>query len=236
MTLMTQYFYQGKMISCYEEAKRHVEDASLKEQAEMYIKLVERFNLLQIPTPVLTSEASQQVERPDENYEVMDEVLAMRKIDNEEQFQLQVKMLEEVAKTGSNEEKAHSFFTQGQLFLFAHHYEESAYCFAQAVKHNPTLGVYFGIAAQTMMRLDYPPFEVLTYLEYASILDPLNSRWHWNRALVLTQLYKDLKEEMFLENALVSLEEAQNHLRADQKSLAQAIENTFENMKEHLFN
>ena len=235
MTLMTQYFYQGKMIACYEDAKKHVEDASLKEQAAMYINLAERFNLLQIPKPVFTN-VTQQIERPDENYEAMDEVLAIRNIANEEQFQARVKLLEKMAKTGTDEEKAQSFFTQGQLFLYAHHYEESAYCFTQAVKYNPTLGVYFGIAAQTMMRLDYPPFEVLTYLEYAISLDSLNPRWYWNRALVLTQLYKDLKDEMFLENALVSLEEAQIHLRADQKSLAQAIENTFENMKEHLFN
>lgn len=235
MTQMNEFFYQGNIISCFEEAKKVLAAEPTNKEAKMFVEIGEKFNLPAIPVPV-TSPLAQQKERADENYAAMDEVLAIREIKEEEEFQARIRLLEEVVKTGTDAEKAQSFFTQGQLFLYAHHYEESAYCFTQAVKYEPTLGVYYGIAAQTMMRLDYSPFEVLGYLQYALQLDPNNARWYWNRALVLIQLYKDLGELMFLENALISLEAAQKSIRPDQKSLAQAVENTFESMKDYLFN
>lgn len=235
MTQMNEFFYQGNIVSCFKEAKKVLAEDPSNEQAQMFVQIGEKFNITAIPAPV-ASPIAQQEERSDENYAAMDEVLAIRKIADEGQFQQHIRQLEETAKTGTAEEKAQSFFTQGQLFLYAHHYEESAYCFTQAVKYQPNLAVYYGIAAQTMMRLDYSPFEVLGYLQYALELDPKNARWHWNRALILTQLYKDLNDQMFLENALIALETAQQSLRPDQKSLAQAIENTFETMKDHLFN
>lgn len=235
MTQMNEFFYQGYIVSCFEEAKKMLAVEPDHEQAKMFVQIGEKFNIAEIPTPVATPLA-QQEERADENYAAMDEVLAIREIKDEAEFQARIRQLEETAKTGSLEEKAQSFFTQGQLFLYSHHYEESAYCFTQAVKCQPKLAVYYGIAAQTMMRLDYSPFEVLGYLQYALQLDSNNARWHWNRALILTQLYKDLQDQMFLENALIALETAQQSLRPDQKSLAQAIENTFETMKDHLFN
>ena len=235
MTQMNEFFYQGMIVSCFEEATKVLAEDPANEQAKMFVQLAEKFNIAQIPAPV-AAPIKQQEERSDENYAAMDEVLAIRQIKDEAEFQARIKQLEETAKTGTNEEKAQSFFTQGQLFLYAHHYEESAYCFKQAVTCQPTLAVYYGIAAQTMMRLDYSPFEVLGYLQYAQQLDSNNARWHRNRALVLTQLYKDLGDQMFLENALIALETAQQSLRPDQKSLAQAIENTFETMKDYLFN
>lgn len=235
MTQLNDYFYQGNIISCYEEALKILQENEHDEHAQRFKQLAEKFNIPAIPKPI-NNGTKQQLERADENYDVMDEVLAIRQVKEEQAFQARIRELENNAKTGSAKEKAQSFFTQGQLFLFAHHYEESAYCFTQAVKYEPTLAVHYGIAAQTMMRLDYSPFEVLGYLQYAIDLDPSNARWYWNRALVLTQLYKDLRDDMFLENALISLEKAQQVLRPEQKSLAQAIDNTFETMKEHLLN
>jgi len=52
---------------------------------------------------------------------------------------------------------------------------------------------------------------------------------------VLTTLFKDLQQEMFLENALIALEEARDCLREEQTSLKSAIDNTFETMRDYVF-
>ena len=230
---MEQYFYNGQVHRSLQAAKQVKEAASEADAAKQFIALYERFGVPAIPC--YTKKEEQSLERSDETYPEMDEVTAIRLIKDEEAFSLRIKELERIAKEGMDEEKAQSFFTQGQLFLFAHHYDESVHCFLQAVKYNPNKAVYYGIAAQTMNRFSYPPFEVLGYLEHAIELDPENARWHWNKALVLTTLYKDLQQEMFLENALIVLEKAQSSLREEQKSLKSAIDNTFETMRDYVF-
>lgn len=230
MHLMEQYFYQGKAIKSLQEAQLAV-NSDMHEQAQLFIDMYTQFNVHTVP---LAKEGTQQQERIDETYEAMDDVLALRQIHDEDMFQQMVKQLEKASKDEDDVKKAQSFFTQGQLFLFAHHYDESVYCFKQAVYFNPTLAVYYGITAQTMSRLNYAPFEVLAYLEQAIELDEENARWYWIRALLLMQLYKDLHKDMFLENALINLEQAKELTRAEQKSLLQAIDNTFETVKDYV--
>lgn len=230
MDLMEQLFYEGKVIASYEEAKRALHNNG---QAKLFIDMYEKYGVHEVPQAV---SGKQQLERTDEQYDAMDDVLALRQIKDEEMFQQLVQQLEKTAKEGEPHKKAQSFFTQGQLFLYAHHYDESIHCFQQAVKHNPSLAVYFGICAQTMNRLGESPFTVLAYIERAIELDSQNARWYWVRALVLLQLYKDLSKEMFLEHTLVNLEQAKSLARADQKSLLHAIDNTFEAVKEYVLN
>lgn len=230
MHLMEQYFYEGKVIASYEEALR-ANNKDILEQAQLFIKMYENYDVHKVPKAV---QGEQQKERADEHYDAMDDVLAIRQVKDEEMFQKMVGQLEKTAKDAEPKKKAQSFFTQGQLFLFAHHYDESVHCFKQAVEQNPSLAVYFGICAQTMNRLSESPFTVLAYIERAIELDDQNARWYWVRALVLLQLYKDLSKDMFLENTLVNLERAKSLTRPDQKSLLQAIENTFEAVKEYV--
>ena len=230
MHLMEQYFYEGRAIASYEEALRAL-NSDVHEQAQLFIDMYTQFGVHEVPK-VLTG--PQQIERVDEYYDAMDDVLALRQIKDEELFNHMVKQLERTARDSNDVKKAQSFFTQGQLFLYAHHYDESVHCFKLAVQHNPSLAVYFGICAQTMGRLSHAPFEVLAYIERAIELDESNARWYWNRALILLQLYKDLQKDMFLENTLVNLERAKGFVRDDQKSLLQAIDNTFEAVKEYV--
>lgn len=230
---MEQYFYKGQVHLSLKAAQQVKEDALEAEAAKQFIAMYERFGVPAIPC--YRKKVKQSQERADETYPEMDEVSAIRAIKEEAAFSARIQELERMTKEGNEEEKAMSFFTQGQLFLFAHHYDESVHCLIQAVKYNPDKAVYYGIAAQTMHRFSYPPFEVLGYLERAIELDSKNARWYWNKSLVLTTLYKDLQKEMFLENALIALEKAQSLLREDQKSLKSAIDNTFETMHDYLF-
>ncbi|MER1998587.1 MAG: O-linked GlcNAc transferase [Lysinibacillus sp.] len=230
MHLMEQYFYEGKVIASYEEALR-AKNSDVHEQSQLFIKMYEKYDVHIVPAPIA---GEQQQERPDEQYDAMDDVLALRQVKDETMFQQMVQQLEKTAKEGEAIKRAQSFFTQGQLFLFAHHYDESVHCFKLAVQNNPSLAVYYGICAQTMNRLAESPITVLAYIERAIELDETNARWYWIRALVLLQLYKDLKKDMFLENTLVNLERAKMLTRADQKSLLVAIDNTFETVKEYV--
>lgn len=232
MHLIEQYFYEGKVIASYAEALRAT-NSDVHEQAQLFIKMYENYNVHTVPKAV---QGKQQQERVDEQYEAMDDVLALRQVKDEAMFQQMVQSLEKTAKEGEPKKRAQSFFTQGQLFLYAHHYDESVHCFKLAVEHNPSLAVYYGICAQTMNRLAESPITVLAYIERAIELDETNARWYWIRALVLLQLYKDLKKDMFLENTLVNLEEAKQLTRDDQKSLLVAIDNTFETVKEYVLN
>ena len=177
----------------------------------------------------------QSVERANETYVEFDEVEKLRAIEDEDTFQQAVQQLEQDARTGTAERKAQSFFVQGHLFLLAHHYDESVHCFIQAVKHNPNKAIYYGICGQTMQRFNWSPFEVLPYLERAIELDGENARWYWNQSFILTQLYKDLQIEAFLENALIALEKAIAYCRDEQLSLRNGIDSALENMKEYLF-
>ncbi|WP_042474038.1 tetratricopeptide repeat protein [Bacillus ndiopicus] len=226
---LEQLFYSGQIHACFQRAQSEPDSPF----AQQVIALYERYQLGNIPC--YTERQEQTTERVDETYAEQDEVFAIREIKEEEQFAVSTRQLEERARNGSSVERAQSFFTQAQLFLFAHHYDESVHCFLQAVKYNPNKAVYYGLAAQTMQRLDHIPFEILGYLERAIELDDKNARWHWNRALILTELYKSLQQEAFLEQALIALEEALACCRAEQKSLRSAIENTLENMREYIF-
>jgi len=228
---MNAYFFNGEFHKCYAEAKKLSND----EMALKYIQLFEQYDYDKYPVPILAVVTQPSLERADETYSEMDELTEIRSIKDEQGFQDRIKQLEEIAKTGSNEEKAKSFFTQGHLFLYAHQYNESVYSFEQATKHNPNNAIYWGFTGQTMHRYGWTPFDALGYIEKAIELDPKNARWKWNKGLVLTQLYKDLQQTDFLENALIVLEEARDLCRSEQVSLKTAIQNTLDNMEGYVF-
>lgn len=230
---MDDYFYNGELMKCYELAKQVTNEAD-KALAQKYIRLLEEYEYDRYPKPNGHLEV-QHVERADESYPESDLVVEIRAIKDEEAFAKRIQQLEEVAKTGTSADKAQSFFTQGELFLFAHHYNESVHCFQQAVKENPNKAVYWGITGQTMHRFGWMPFDALGYLEQAIQLDPTNPRWKWNRALVLIQLAKDLQMAPFIANAALTLEDALASCGEEQKSLKAAIQNTIDNMDSYVF-
>lgn len=230
---MDDYFYNGEVMKCYKLAKAITNEAE-QERAQKYIALLEEYELAHYPKPISTLEA-QSAERADETYPEFDAVAEIRAIKDEGAFTKRIWQLEEVAKTGTSQEKAQSFFTQGQLFLFAHHYNESVHCFQHAVKENPNKAVYWGITGQTMHRFGWMPFDALGYLEQAIDLDPTNPRWKWNRALVLIQLAKDLQLAPFMANAALALEDALACCGEHQQSLQAAIQNTIDNMDSYVF-
>ena len=207
MTDLEKYFYNGRFHACFQAAKQLETDEQLAEIAKHFIKLFTQYEYDAVPNYTTTT-SKQSIERPDETYAELDEVEQIRAIKEEALFAEAIQALEKEAKNGDAERKAQSFFAQGQLFLLAHHYDESIYCFQQAVKHNPNKALFYGYAAQTMHRFSWSPFDIMIYLERAIELDPQNARWYWNKSLVLTQLYKDLQQEAFLENALLTLEQA----------------------------
>ncbi len=230
---MDDYFYNGELMKCYEAAKM-VTNEKEKAYAQKYIALLEEYDFAHYPKPTLYEEM-QHVERADESYPESDKVVEIRSIKVEEAFADNIKQLEEVAKTGTANEKAQSFFTQGELFLFAHQYNESVHCFQQAIKENPNKAVYWGITGQTMHRFGWMPFDALGYLEQAINLDPTNPRWKWNKALVLIQLAKDLQMAPFMANAAIALEEALASCGEHQQSLKAAIQNTMNTMDSYVF-
>lgn len=233
MSNIEQFFYNGQFLLSYEEAKLQVNHEN-GQIAESFIQLYSKYNYENFPK--VTKLLAQSVERADETYEEFDEVAQIRMIKEEGQFAQVIKQLEHDALNADDERKAQSFYVQGHLFLMAHHYDESIHCFMQAVKHNPNKALYYGSCGQTMNRFNWSPFDGLPYIERAIELDGQNARWYWNKVLVLTQLYKDLQEEAFLENALIALEKATELCREDQLSLRNGIDSTLENMKEYLFN
>ena len=231
--IMDDYFYNGELMKCYEAAKL-VTDGQEKALADKYIALLEEYDFGAYPKPTLVG-ITQEKERADESYPSSDLVAEIRTIKDEAAFTLRVKELEELAKKGTADEKAQSFFAQGELFLFAHHYNESVHCFTQAVKANPDKALFWGITGQTMHRFGWMPFDALGYLEQAILLDPTNARWKWNKALVLIQLAKDLKMAPFIANAAITLEEAISICEEHQLSLRDAIQSTLDNMDSYVF-
>ncbi|KUF30192.1 MULTISPECIES: O-linked GlcNAc transferase [Lysinibacillus] len=230
---MDDYFYNGELMKCYELAKQ-VTSEEEKARAQKYMALFEQYDLDRYPKPTAHGEV-QHAERADESYPESDLVVEIRAIEEEEAFAKRIQQLEEAAKTGTPSDRAQSFFTQGELFLFAHHYNESVHCFQQAVKENPNKAVYWGITGQTMHRFGWMPFDALGYLEQAIQLDPINPRWKWNKALVLIQLAKDLQMAPFMANAALALEDALASCGEQQRSLKDAIQNTMDTMDSYVF-
>lgn len=230
---MDDYFYNGELMKCYEAAKQ-VTDGPEKELADKYIALLDEYDFAAYPKPT-QAVVKQEGERADESYPASDLVAEIRAIKDETVFTQRVKELEEVAKTGTKDEQAQSFFTQGELFLFAHHNNESVHCFTQAVRVNPNKALYWGMTGQTMHRFGWMPFDALGYLDQAIQLDPTNARWKWNKALVLIQLAKDLQMAPFIANAALTLEEAMAVCGEHQRSLKDAIQNTLDNMDNYVF-
>lgn len=220
MNQLEQLFLNGNMLSCYKaaEEKRYI-------NSEKYLHLFQQHQIHEIPL-VEKSNLSQSIERVNEKYVEDDEVERIRHIANEQEFQSEIQRLEQIARNGILHEKAQSFYTQGHLFLYAHHYNEAVHCFMQAVKHFPEKGVYSGILAQTMQRLNYSPIEALGYIELALTVDSKNARWYLVKSLLLLQLYKDLENDAFLNSAIYELSCANDNCREDQTSLRTAVEST----------
>jgi len=229
---MDDYFYNGELMKCYAAALQEVEGPE-KTLALKYITLLDEYEIATLPKPIIGE--TQPTERGDESYPESDKVVEIRAIKDEVAFSKRVQALEEIAKTGTAAEKAQSFFTQGELFLFAHHYNESVHCFKQAVKENPNKALYWGITGQTMHRFGWMPFDALAYLEQAIILDSINARWKWNKALVLMQLAKDLQMAPFMANSAIALEEAIVFCKEHERALKDAIQNTMDNMDSYVF-
>ena len=220
MDQLEQLFFNGNMLSCYNVAK----EKSYK-NSEKYLQIFNQHQFQEIPF-VEKSNLPQLIERENEKYVEDDEVERIRRIENEQQFQQEILRLEKIARSEVQQEKTQSFYTQGHLFLYAHHYNEAVHCFMQAVKHAPEKAVYAGILAQTMQRLNYSPIEALGYIELALTVDSKNARWYLVKSLLLLQLYKDLGNDAFLNSVIYELSCANDHCRDDQASLRIAIEST----------
>lgn len=220
MDQLEQLFFNGNMLSCY----KAVREKQCK-NSEKYLQLFQQHQFQEIPF-VEKSKLPQSIERENEKYIEDDEVERIRHIANEQHFQLEIQRLEQIARNGLQQEKAHSFYTQGHLFLYAHHYNEAVHCFMQAVKHAPEKAIYAGMLAQTMQRLNYSPIEALGYIELALTVDFKNARWYLVKSLLLLQLYKDLGNDAFLNSAIYELSCSNDHCRDDQASLRTAIEST----------
>ena len=221
MDQLEKLFFNGNMLSCY---KIVTKDKYFK-NSDKYLQLFQKHQFQDIPL-IGTSDSVQSIERATEKYSEDDDVDRIRKISNEQKFQQEIQQLEYIAQNGLQHEKAQSFYTQGHLFLFAHHYNEAVYCFTQAVKLAPSKSVYAGILAQTMQRLNYSPIEALGYIELALSNDTTNARWYLVKALLLIQLFKDLGNEAFFNSAIYELSCANEHCRDDQASLRSAIKST----------
>ena len=221
MDQLEKLFFNGNMLSCY----KIVTTGKQYKNSDKYLQLFQKHQFQEIPM-VEASDLAQSVERATEKYAEDNDVDRIRKISNEQKFQQEIKQLEYIAQNGLQHEKAQSFYTQGHLFLYAHHYNEAVYCFTQAVKHAPNKSVYAGILAQTMQRLNYSPIEALGYIELALTHDTTNARWYLVKALLLIQLFKDLGNEAFFNSAIYELSCAKDHCRDDQASLRLAIETT----------
>ena len=229
MDQLEQLFFNGNMLSCYNAVtiENHYKNS------EKYLQLFQQHQIQDIPF-IEKSNFPQSIERENEKYVEDDEVEQIRQIVDEQQFQQEIQQLEQIAQNGTQHEKAQSFYTQGHLFLYAHHYNEAVHCFMQAVKHSPDKGVYAGMLAQTMQRLNYSPIEALGYVELALTMDPENARWYLVKALLLLQLYKDLGNAAFLNSVIFELSCAIDHCRDEQVSLRTAIELTERELAEML--
>ncbi|CEA04878.1 Tetratricopeptide repeat [Metalysinibacillus saudimassiliensis] len=237
MHKMNDYFYRGAMMKCFAEAQQIAAtstDADERTLAAKYLALFEEYEYDKYPK--ITHDLERQsIERADESYEDLDEVQFIRTHTDEADFKACIAQLEQRAKEGTANERAASFVVQGELFILAHHYPEAVHCFQQAIAANPNKGLYWGLTGQTMHRFGWMPFDALGFLEQAIQLDPKNSRWQWNQALVLIQLAKDLQEPAFLANAAVTLEDALTYCREEQASLKAAIQTTYDEMENYVF-
>lgn len=213
MRELDEFFYNGDMVSCYQEAKR--------QKNESYLNLLEKHL---IHERELKDYNKGSEERPNEKYKEDERFNYIRSINNEDAFLKEMKLLEEDATGDDAAISALSYYTQGHLFLNAHHYSEAIYFFIQAAKLEPSNAVYLGIAGQTMQRLGYSPIEALGYIECAIHIDSLNARWFIVKTLLLLQLANELEVELFLENAIHAYERANQVIRPDQKSLKQALQ------------
>lgn len=221
MDQLEQLFLNGNMLSCYKAVtkEQHHRDR------EKYLQLFHQHQFQEIPS-FDKSTLTQSVERENEKYDEDDEVERIRQIVDEQQFKQEIQQLEQIAQNGSQLEKAQSFYSQGHLFLYAHHYNEAVHCFKQAVKQAPEKGVYAGMLAQTLQRLNYSPIEALGYIELALTVDNKNARWYLVKALLLLQLYKDLGNDAFFNSAIFELSCANDNCRDEQVSLRTAIDST----------
>jgi tetratricopeptide (TPR) repeat protein len=217
MNIIEQQFFRGNMRACFQLAKKYKD--------ENFIELFQQHHFEQLPI-IPDSIIAQSKEQSDEHYAEEQLVIEIREIKEEVLFQQAVKKLEEDAKSEHNSYRAHSYFTQGYLFLYAHHYDEAAFCFRQAVHFAPENAVYAGICGQTLQRLNESPFEALAYLEHAITLQADNARWYWCKTLILLQFYKDLEQEEFLNSAIFDIQQALHVCRDDQVSLRAAIQLT----------
>jgi len=249
--LLTCYANTGRFIEAYHMAEKTLELNS-DELAEWIVGIFKALGLVELLHifPGRNDSFPQSVESPDERYPESDDAREMLQLDPES-AQERLNRLDEMIKSASPAERAHAFFTIGELFFAQGDNKAAVANYLSAVDNNPHVAVYWGYAANAYQRAikDSPEdLNELTALAYLSAifarqaieLDYNNPRWHFYLGISM-QLIAITSPPALIQSA-VEKKRALEMCRGDQERLRSAIQISIQNLlavydqaKEHVF-
>lgn len=220
---INEVFVSGKVKESYEVAKALLADASFAED-QSFATVQQHVALLQANgydnLPKSTAEKRKQsVERTDESYPERDVIAAYEGSQDAEQFG---KVVDELL-AGSAEAQANAYYTMAEYFLLAKENDKVMAQYAEAIKLQPNIALYWGAFAQFINRIEASPYLALRLIEEAIQLDDMNPRWYFVQGNVLLQLVAATKNLSYLPALEEAWSKAEKRCGAKQLALKVAL-------------
>lgn len=176
----------------------------------------------------------QSIESSDEQYPELDYIQGIMEDINKPsgkiEFENFISQIFKDIESNNDLKKEKAYFHLAELKFRQGEYFEAFKCYYDAIKIEPSKALYYGYAAQMLLRSgnkDYLAFMPL-FTQRAIDLDPENARWHMLHGFACLGLSEKLHND-FKYQANFSLKTALKYCREDQISLKAAINEVYIN-------
>jgi tetratricopeptide (TPR) repeat protein len=216
---VNELFVSGQVKESYNLAKALLVDESFVADAsfptiQQHVALLEANGYANMPTPN-AEKLKQSVERVDGSYPERDVLAAYIGSQDDEQFG---KVVDELL-AGSIEAQANAYYTMAEFFVLAENPDKAMVQYAEAIKLQPNLALYWGAFAQFINRLEASPYLALRLIEEAIQLDSMNPRWYYIQGNIFFQLVASTKNLSYIPALEEAWQKAKKRCSAKQVEL-----------------
>lgn len=170
----------------------------------------------------------QSIEKSDEQYPELDYISELKSRLNTPEGEVEKKafinQIFKDIKSDDNIKRGRAYFNLAEIHFGSGNLNDAFSCYFNAAHAEPSKALYYGYAAQTMLRLhDEKSMRLMVLFTRRAIdLDPTNARWHMLHGSACFHL-SQLIDSGFINHANFELKNALNFCREDQVSLKNAI-------------
>lgn len=195
---INELFVSGQVKESYTLAKALLKNESFEADdsfpiIQQHVALLEANGYATMPVHTADN-VKQSVERADGSYPERDVLSAYIGSQDDEQFG---RVVDELL-AGSIEAQANAYYTMAEYFVLAKEPDKAMVQYAEAIKLQPNIALYWGAFAQFINHMEASPYLALRLIEEAIQLDGMNARWYYIQGNIFFQLVAATKNLSYL--------------------------------------